>query len=107
MRFRLASLGVLILASTAVAQSPNWVQVQTKNSPPARWRHATAHDSIRDRTIVFGGCGVTISYLNDTWEYDGNNWVEIKPATKPTARRLSAMVYHLARQQALLFGRFR
>lgn len=78
MRNLALALGCLALASTSLAQVTNWVQIQTRNSPSARVRHGTAHDFIRGRTIIFGGTGTSTTYMNDTWDYDGQDWTQRK-----------------------------
>ena len=46
-----------------------WTHVQDMG-PSARFDHAMAYDSRRDRIVLFGGGGVAagIPYLGDTWE---------------------------------------
>jgi len=106
MRNLALSLGCLILSSTCLAQTANWVQVNPTTSPPARWLHGTAYDFIRGRTVVFGGTPVVVGPkgLADTWEYDGKTWTPIKPKNSPPGRTLTSMVYHFARLKTVLFG---
>jgi len=103
MQHSLPALGCLLLASTCLAQTPNWVQVKTQNTPPGRWSHGFAYDFIRGRSVVFGGTSAT-GYMNDTWEYDGKNWTNMNPKTVPPLRRLTSMAYHLTRVKMLMFG---
>jgi len=57
-----------------------WQQLQSSNSPPARYLHAMTFDSEHNALIVFGGRfhnASQIYTLNDTWAYQFNNntWV--------------------------------
>jgi hypothetical protein len=104
MQCSLPSLGCLILASTCLAQTPNWIQVKTQTTPPGRWSHGMAYDFIRGRTIVFGGTGAASNYMNDTWVYDGKDWAQMQPKTVPPGRRLVGMAFHFARVKTLMFG---
>ncbi len=70
--------------------------------PPARAQHAIAYDVQRQRLVLFGGVGLT--YMNDTWEFDGELWVERAPAHVPAGRVGHRMVYDDARGRVVLFG---
>lgn len=48
----------------------SWEQVQTKNAPPPRAKHAMAYDEIRDVIVLFGG-SADGKVFNDTWEWTG------------------------------------
>jgi hypothetical protein len=74
------------------------------STPSARYGHAMAYDSLRHKTVLFGG-GWATSYNNDTWEWDGTDWLERYSATiTPTARRYPAMVYDSKRNVTVMFG---
>jgi hypothetical protein len=50
-----------------------WTQKQDIG-PSARFEHAMTYDSVRSRTIMFGGrllIGGQVGSVNDTWEWDG------------------------------------
>ncbi len=93
----LASLGCLVLALTCPAQQMAWTQLKPVTSPLARLGHAMVYDSVRQRTVLFGG-------WTGTWEWDGRNWTDVKPATSPVVRWGLAMAYDSARNRAVLFG---
>jgi hypothetical protein len=84
----------------------------SKVTPPARSFHAAAFDSLRHKTVVFGGCvGETCPapYLGDTWEWDGARWTEACAsaacrANAPSARAATAMVFDSVRGRVVLFG---
>ncbi|MBI2395501.1 MAG: hypothetical protein HYV09_38395, partial [Deltaproteobacteria bacterium] len=70
--------------------------------PDGRRQHATAYDSARKRTIVFGGTsgGTT---MRDTWEWDGTVW-SLRSNAGPSTRAEAAMAYDSARGVTVLFG---
>jgi hypothetical protein len=78
-------------------------------SPPARQAHVMVYDSGRNRTVVFGGMGVTAAganqpnMLGDTWEFDGQNWTQVSfPGPGP---RISAgAAYDTKRRRVVVFG---
>src|SRR6478609_11171120 len=48
--------------------------------PSARFGHAMAYDSVRSRTVLFGGtlfAGDLGGDINDTWEWNGEFWTQI------------------------------
>jgi hypothetical protein len=83
--------------------APIWTQVNLHGSPPARYGHAMAYDSLRQRTVLFGG--ETGSMMQDTWEWDGITWTKIAPACYvPNKRWYHAMAYDSLRHRTVLFG---
>src|ERR1035441_6585189 len=67
------------------ACSGSWTQRSPlAPSPSAREHHAMAYDSVRGRTVLFGGYDGS-SYLGDTWEWNGANWTQVA-TTGPSAR---------------------
>jgi len=70
--------------------------------PGARWRHAMAYDSVRNRTVVFGGFGFADEYT-DTWEWNNVAWTQVD-VSGPVARIYSAMAFDAARGVVVLFG---
>lgn len=83
----------------------NWQLRAPANRPTARHRHAMAHDSARQRVVLFGGMYAAGLVLDDTWEWDGNDWLQRAPAaSRPPARAMHGMAYDAARGQVLLHG---
>ena len=78
-----------------------WTQKQDIG-PSARVNHGLAHDSARQRVVLFGG-DPGGSPLADTWAWDGNLWTQIAD-TGPAARHSTAMVHESGIQRVLLFG---
>jgi hypothetical protein len=76
--------------------------IRAETGPSARTT-ALAYDSIRNRTVLFGGhLGLGVM-ADDTWEWDGATWTQrIVPG--PSARRGHAMAYDSARGVTVLFG---
>jgi hypothetical protein len=74
--------------------------------PSARFGHAMTYDSVRSRTVLFGGSsliGGQVGSVNDTWEWDGEFWTQMADIG-PAARQDHAMCFDSVRQTALLFG---
>lgn len=91
------------LADTWHYVGDHWVQAFPQHSPPARARHSMVYDSLRQRTLVFGGNAGKIE-LNDTWSYDGRDWSEVKPADAPPRRQLAGAAFDPVRDRVVLFG---
>jgi hypothetical protein len=87
---------VILLATS------NWFQRSLATSPSPRCRHAMAYDSVRQKTVLFGGFSST--FHNETWEWDGTNWTQYFPVTSPSGRGFHAMAYDFVRQKTVLFG---
>lgn len=71
--------------------------------PTLRAYHAMAYDEARGNIVLFGGWS-GISFLNDTWTYDGVTWTEQAPATVPPVRGEAAMTYDGANGEVVMFG---
>jgi hypothetical protein len=85
-----------------------WVQRTSTASPAKRIYPALAYDSLRQKTVLFGGWDApnttTTSTFGDTWEWDGANWTEVPLAKGPTRRSGHAMAYDAQRSRVVLFG---
>jgi cysteine-rich repeat protein len=91
-------------SSTCTTESITWTNL-TPNPVPARWEHAMAYDSVRNRLVVFGGLtGVAGTPSNETWEWDGTTWTQRLTLVTPAARNGHAMVFDAARQRVVMFG---
>jgi Galactose oxidase, central domain len=82
-----------------------WTQ-HNSPGPSARSGAAMAFDSVRGRTVLFGGAfGSGTQFLfADTWEYDGLTWTQKFPIHAPVARSGSNMVFESHLGKMLLFG---
>lgn len=74
-------------------------------APDARYANGIAYDSIRNRTVVFGGEGSSGASRNDTWEWSGTAWQPPAPlGFGPSTRVRPAMAFHVVRGTAVLYG---
>jgi hypothetical protein len=93
-----------LFASCLPAQGQVWSQQFPVVSPPARFEHSMAFDSMRGRTVLFGGAsGPWVTILGDTWEWDGSDWQQRTPASTPSPRA-APMAYDSQRHRVVLFG---
>jgi len=83
-----------------------WTQKFPSTSPPARYNHAMAFDSVRGQVVLFGGTDETqnLRQVRDTWVWDGTNWTQKFPSTSPPARENHAMAFDPVRGVVVLFG---
>ncbi|MGC4121786.1 MAG: sigma 54-interacting transcriptional regulator [Myxococcales bacterium] len=72
-------------------------------APSARREHAMAYDSVRGRTLVFGGWTGTGS-SQELCAFDGARWACSVPANSPEARSGHAMTFDPLRGRAVVFG---
>jgi hypothetical protein len=74
--------------------------------PAARLNHGMAFDSIRHKTVLFGGTSSPIgaTSLGDTWEWDGDAWTPTIDGLAPSARQAAGMVFDEKRGVTVLFG---
>jgi hypothetical protein len=79
---------------------PTWTSLG--GGPPARYDHAMVYDSLRDRTVLFGGRNAAGAALGDTWTWNGSFWSPGPPG--PPARFDHAMAYDPVRGVVVLFG---
>ena len=95
--------------------APPYVTIQQGRGPDPRINAGMVYDSLRGRTVLFGGeCyGVNprsgnanpqLYQSNDTFEWDGQVWVKRNPATRPPAMTNFGMVYDSDRGRTVLFG---
>ena len=77
--------------------------LRSSTGPSPRYRHATAYDSARGVTVLFGGDDAGSGYLQDTWEWDGTTWT-LRSSSGPSPRYHHAMAYDSDRFVTVLFG---
>jgi hypothetical protein len=78
-----------------------WTQRQDIG-PNARFGHAVAYDSARNRTVLVGGDGVG-TLFDDTWLWDGEAWTQAEDIG-PSGRAEHAIAFDAARSRVVLFG---
>lgn len=102
-RLTFLSLPWILSFASVVAQSPAWTpQSSSSGGPGAMYAHAMAHDSIRGRTVLFGGFGFTLP-LVATWEWNGIGWSQVA-STGPGVRWGHSMAFDSQRGRVVLFG---
>ncbi len=78
-----------------------WTQVED-TGPPVRELHVMVYAADRNRTVLFGGDGVSLTALGDTWEWDATHWTHVQDVGP--AREGSAMAF--TGSATTLFGGF-
>jgi len=78
-----ASSATAVQADTTLA---NWGQQSPAQSPPGLVYAGMAYDSLRGRSVLFGGG-------TDTWEWDGSHWSSVSTAVAPGSSIGPGMVY--------------
>lgn len=79
-----------------------WQSLNPPARPPAMWLHAMAYDSLRHRTVLFGGRTAS-SADAQTWEFDGTTWAQIAPLHRsPPNKEHMAMAFDAARGKVVL-----
>ncbi|HEX5051943.1 MAG TPA: hypothetical protein VFZ65_09240 [Planctomycetota bacterium] len=88
---------IVPLGDTWEWDGTDWNQRVPTGSPSPRWGHAMAYDSLRGRTVLFGGTDATNPWLADTWEWDGNHW-RLRPTPTPVPGQVNhSMAFDAAR----------
>ncbi len=83
----------------------NWIQrALTGPTPPPRRLHTLVYDSIRKRTVLFGGELGPSAAANDTWEWDGNTWTQACSNCGPTPRLNHAAAFDAAIGAMVVYG---
>ncbi len=87
------------------ATSGFWEELPV-TGPSPRWGHGVAHDSARDRVVLFGGWpGPSPIIDSETWEWDGVRWELVAPAgAGPRTWIFFGMVYDPVRELTLVHG---
>ena len=87
----------------------NWTEKKTnglQDSPSLRQKHSMVWDPIRQKVIMFGGSGPSISYKSDVWWYDPviNNWEYKLLPSLPLGTATHSMVWDDVGQKVIMFG---
>lgn len=93
--------------ATTIWARPN-LNPSNQARPVGRYRHAMAYDSVRKRTVLFGGTDANGSVLGDTWEWKSATpnpvgWTSMAIAA-PSARDRLGMAFDVARSRIVIFG---
>jgi uncharacterized protein (TIGR03437 family) len=94
------------LSDTWIWDGTTWAQKFPQTSPPPRFQHAMAYDSVRGKVVLYGGMSSNSfsDALGDTWVWDGSNWTQESPQTSPPALAEHAMAFDSNQGQVVLFG---
>ena len=92
MRKLVVSLGCLILSSTCLAQTANWVQLKPTNTPGPRVAHSMVYERAQNRSLLFGGYQAPVG---ETWTLDHlrMRWTKHSPSKNPGNRWDAPMSY--------------
>ncbi|MDQ3787856.1 MAG: hypothetical protein M3422_11495 [Actinomycetota bacterium] len=100
--------GIGIMSATGMPSTfaaPSLLDLPQTTPPPALNRAAITLDSIRARTVMFGGCSTSTPCATaETWAFDGDQWTRQLPVTSPTARHDATLTFDATRGYAVLFG---
>jgi hypothetical protein len=93
-----------------------WTRMQADTATPGdsqpsrRTGAVLAYDSVRGRTVLFGGTADGVNTLNDTWEWNGTSWTLKQADTaapgvnQPTRRVRPGFAFDSVLQRTMLFG---
>lgn len=89
----------------SVSASFEWRKLNV-SGPGARLDHAMVFNAKKNKIVLFGGrsTGVTTSYMNDTWTWNGVRWKKINTKVAPSPRSGHALAYDATRKRVILFG---
>jgi hypothetical protein len=87
----------------------DWTHEAPAHSPSPRSGASMAYDAATGTIVLFGGAAdgpppYGVSFLSDTWTWDGTDWTHEAPAHSPSPRSDASMAYDSGHQQVLLFG---
>ena len=73
-------------------QNNSWVEVNTVNTPIARYGHHMIYDPVNQVGLMFGGSNQV--HFNNIWQLNSSNfeWKVLNPSNKPTKRYWHNMV---------------
>jgi hypothetical protein len=76
-----------------------------EDSPPPMRAFAMVYDSLRKKTVLFGGRDDSgLDGFDRTWEWDGSVWREVDALSQPSMRHECAAAYDSSRNRTVLFG---
>src|SRR5206468_6926717 len=80
-----------------------WLWSQKQDiGPNSRVFSGMTYDSLKQKTLLFGGLTSSTEFLNDTWEWDGKFWTQRRDMEP--YRAIHSMDYDSQRQRIILFG---
>jgi len=97
----LAALAITL--TTPLTAQAHWSRLYPTVSPPALYDFAMAFDSVRARTVLFGGASTGLPFSAQMFTFDGTTWAPAAGAA-PLARARFAMVFDEQRGLVVMFG---
>lgn len=74
----------------------------SKNKPTPRRFSSMLYDPSVRKTVLFGGLN-DLTYLDETWTWDGTTWTQVK-RNPPTSRGLQSMWFDPTLKKTVIFG---
>lgn len=98
--------------------APPYLTLLQSRGPEPRTRSGMVYDSLRRRTVLFGGEAFGVSprstfttpmhfTSNDTWEWDGQVWVKRNPVNRPPPMSQFGIAYDSNRGRTIIFGGYK
>ncbi len=96
--------------AVSLDENPTWSDFTPSAWPAARWGHAAAYDSRRDRMLLVGGSESLTSGFTDVRELTLGAepaWTPLAPqGAPPSGRRQHSAIYDAPRDRLIVFGGF-
>ncbi|HXA29959.1 MAG TPA: hypothetical protein VN193_14555 [Candidatus Angelobacter sp.] len=96
------------LNDTWVFDGARWSLLHTAHAPMSRTNASMVYDPVTRTVILYGGdphfVHDGISYLGDTWSFDGRDWTELHPVHTPGTRAEAAATWDGAGSRMVVFG---
>lgn len=84
--------------------SPEIIEGEEDDHPPAMRAFAMVYDSHRKKTVLYGGRDGSLEGFDLTWEWDGVAWQKAEAINFPPKRHECAAAFDSARNRMVLFG---
>lgn len=92
-----------IFNDTWIFNNSDWIPLELKLSPPARYGAGLSYDSHSQSVVLFGGSNGA-EYLGDTWLFDGTSWSPLSSTSvSPPPRAFASMASNID-GHIILFG---
>lgn len=90
--------------STFEFDGDKWYRFANLNDkPPSRSFSSFVYDAKNKRSVMFGGYD-GITYLRDTWTWNGTRWTRLDRKDAPPSRILGTLFYDPVQSKVMLFG---
>ncbi len=92
--------------SSSLATSDRWTRLTLPTNPTSRYFHYMTYDSVRDRSVLWGGAFGPSSLRSDTWELDSAGWSQVATTLPVGGSALGGSAFDPARQRTIMFSGF-